>query len=1122
MNLLDLFVKVSVKDEASGQMESLSTSMIAKGQTIANAITSAIGAAVDAIKSIWDNVIMGALEAYGRYEQLVGGMQTFFGEAADTVIGNAKEAYNTAGMSANQYMSNVSGFAMSLITSVSKQRQGALKSDTAAQRKALQTQLSDLQKSLSAQLSERRKELSSEVTALREALAEQVEAQREANEEAVEARSKQLSEQYDKLRESLENENKAFKDATSERIKEINREYAERLRLTDAEEYKRIKAIEDQIDALNGQTDAERDAMKKRQQLEKIANLQYQMANGERIEDREKAERELNDYLEQIEQEKREAERKSQIERLKEQEQAIRDEYDARREKIKTQQSLEIEQYQAQRDREYELQQKANQRKLKEEQESNQRILKELQKSMAQQLKSMEKANDAQVRSEEDRADKILNGMREANDQQMDAMREYVTEHSRMLEEAAQTNSGYVEATAEDQKKAAELADIAIRDMADNANKTGTAIEMIQNAYQGFSKDNFTMLDNLGLGYSGTREEMERLLGDAEQVQAKYGEMRDYSIDSFADIVEAIHVMQVEMGISGLTVDELRAKLENNDFTVQEISKLSKAWYGTGDAVDDVRKRLEDGSVTVEDAMVLLGTTAKEGATTYEGAIDRVKAAWENWLSSLNDPDEDVEASTKELMESVGNAAGLIVPRLKTILKELIKLVQEYGPEIAEEFKKAFLDAVPPEAQEDLEKYKSALDGIASAIEGITNAIKFVSLPLQALGEGLGYLAADIATTFDDTALNMAELEAVNKNTADNMIKEWEGYPEEIRQKFINADGTLTEAGQNIIDGLMGGANSEWEQKKPWWESIGDWIVSHKGPEEYDKRLLRDAGRNIISGLMNGATETWDGKKTFFSGIGDTILSYFSGSPSWLTGSGSDVMGGLFDGINGTAPDVLRFFWGLPDAFVGSLGDTGNLLVGSGMSLLDGLWSGATHVGNMVVDWFMMLPNAIYNAMGNLGNLLWGAGQDIMNGFWNGLEDTFRGVQDWVLGVGEWIQNNKGPRQYDLRLLVSNGQWIMSGLKDGLEHTFNGEVMPLVSDMAGMMEDAFGTPQLSAEYSNIVSSNRAVAASNSRQPTTVNAILELDRVQLGRVVFQLNDEETQRVGVSLTTGIGAA
>ena len=161
---------------------------------------------------------------------------------------------------------------------------------------------------------------------------------------------------------------------------------------------------------------------------------------------------------------------------------------------------------------------------------------------------------------------------------------------------------------------AAEYGNQAVIDMADNANKMGTAIESIQNAYQGFAKGNFTMLDNLKLGYGGTREEMQRLLEDAEKISGIH-----YDISSFADITQAIHTIQEEMGIAG--------------------------------------------------------TTAEEAGSTIQGSIGMVKAAWENLLTGLADPDADIDQLIENLLNSVTTAAENIIPAITTFIVKLIDAI---------------------------------------------------------------------------------------------------------------------------------------------------------------------------------------------------------------------------------------------------------------------------------------------------------------------------------------------------------------------------------------------------------------------------------------------------------------
>lgn len=170
-----------------------------------------------------------------------------------------------------------------------------------------------------------------------------------------------------------------------------------------------------------------------------------------------------------------------------------------------------------------------------------------------------------------------------------------------------------------DTAKSAKYADRAITDMSDNANKMGTDMSMIQNAYQGFAKQNYTMLDNLKLGYGGTKTEMQRLIADANKVKQANGEMADLSIDSFADVTEAIHIIQNEMGITG--------------------------------------------------------TTAKEASTTISGSINSVKSAWTNLLSGLANGNSDLGTLTNNLVDSVLTSVNNLVPAVETMANSVVQVL---------------------------------------------------------------------------------------------------------------------------------------------------------------------------------------------------------------------------------------------------------------------------------------------------------------------------------------------------------------------------------------------------------------------------------------------------------------
>lgn len=186
---------------------------------------------------------------------------------------------------------------------------------------------------------------------------------------------------------------------------------------------------------------------------------------------------------------------------------------------------------------------------------------------------------------------------------------------NKYMEQATSFSASLISSLNGDTQKAAKITDMAIRDMSDNVNVFGSNMEDVQRAYQGFSKQNYTMLDNLKLGYGGTRTEMERLLKDAEKISGV-----KYDISNLSDVYEAIHVIQKEMNITG--------------------------------------------------------TTAKEAADTIEGSVNTMKSAWENWLTAIGSGSEkDIQKTTKALTKSISNVGKNALPVIKNVLKSMKGLV---------------------------------------------------------------------------------------------------------------------------------------------------------------------------------------------------------------------------------------------------------------------------------------------------------------------------------------------------------------------------------------------------------------------------------------------------------------
>ncbi len=195
----------------------------------------------------------------------------------------------------------------------------------------------------------------------------------------------------------------------------------------------------------------------------------------------------------------------------------------------------------------------------------------------------------------------------------------------------------------------AEYANMAVTDMADNANKMGTDMGMIQNAYQGFAKQNYTMLDNLKLGYGGTKGEMQRLIKDANAVKKANGEMADLSINSLADVVEAIHIVQTEMGITG--------------------------------------------------------TTALEAEKTITGSTASMKAAWSNLMTGVADENADMDKLVDNFVDAGVTAAENVVPRVATAIRGTMQLGQTLVPAILDQF-----ETYKPQLQDGF--YSLVTDGL--------------------------------------------------------------------------------------------------------------------------------------------------------------------------------------------------------------------------------------------------------------------------------------------------------------------------------------------------------------------------------------------------------------------------
>lgn len=449
-----------------------------------------------------------------------------------------------------------------------------------------------------------------------------------------------------------------------------------------------------------------------------------------------------------------------------------------------------------------------------------------------------------------------------------------------------------------DTAAATEYANMAVTDMSDNANKMGTSIGSIQDAYQGFAKQNYTMLDNLKLGYGGTQSEMARLindsgvLGDSMTVTAE-----TVNQVSFDKVVEAIHTVQTEMGITG--------------------------------------------------------TTAKEASTTIEGSVNSAKAAWTNWLVGLADDNANMEQLTTQLVESISTAASNIIPRLVQIMTTLgTVLVQQlptifgqlqmafgqYGPQLLQAAGMLFamigqalinsgpdvltylLDLVNQMVQYLMANMPAIMDGAGSFFSGILTALgqngpQILQGLLDLITQLCQYLIDNMPAIVDGAFQFFGGLIVALAQAAPQIAAQLLLVLATLIVTVLGKIGEMISAGAELIGGMVSGflsvnvlepINGIIGQVTGFFSDAGTWLL--------------DSGKAIIQGLIDGIMGMVGEAGKAISGVMDTIASFLPHSPAkkgafsgrgWSLYSGQAITEALGEGIAGRASRAVSAMSGV-------------------------------------------------------------------------------------------------------------------------------------------------------------------------------------------------------------------
>lgn len=569
-----------------------------------------------------------------------------------------------------------------------------------------------------------------------------------------------------------------------------------------------------------------------------------------------------------------------------------------------------------------------------------------------------------------------------------------------------------------DTAKAAEYGDMAMRAMSDNVNTFGSNMEDVQNAFQGFSKQNYTMLDNLKLGYGGTKEEMARLIEDANEYAKTQGMAGDLVMDSFADQVQAIELIQQKQGIAG--------------------------------------------------------TTAKEAANTMEGSLNTLTGAWQNFLVGLADEDADID----KLFQNVVNAGEDVIknwlPRIKILIERVGQFISdkfhEYFPEAAQAFDSivsVLRDEVIPAISDFVGWIVDHKDEIIAALAGIAGgllAFNIGSIVMAAVGAfqaffgaikaGQGVMAAFnavmnanpmvlLASVIAGVIIAIVAFIATNEDARNKIIEVWNAVKEFVGTAIDAIAKFFTETVPNALKSMV-----DWFSQLP--EKISKFItdvwnkVSKWASDMAAKAMA--TGKQFLSNIVNFFTQLPGKVGGFLSSVISKVASWVSNMASKATSAGKQFINNVINFIKSLPGKVWEFLSNV----IGKVGDWAGKLASKGKSaakslcdsVINGIKGLPGRIKSIGSDLVKGLWNGISDMVGWIGGKIRGFGDSVLSGLKSffGIKSPSRVMRDEVgkmlaLGIGQGFTDEIGAVQREMNKSLGG---MVDGLKANVAVSANG------------------------------------------------------------------------------------